>query len=218
MSRKICKSCGVERDESEFALRKDVKTPVRRKTCRVCQRTAMKGYKQKHAGLAACDINDEGFWSRVDKQGPVVYPHLGPCWVWNGPRSDKGYGTWHFSNNSYVLVSTHRFIWTAVNGEIPEELLVLHRCDNPPCVNPEHLFLGSYSDNTQDCIRKGRFVIGDRPRGEACNKAKLTEVDVRKIRELSSDGFQQRDIAEQLQVSQSAISCVLRGRTWRHVS
>ena len=85
------------------------------------------------------------FWSRVDKTAD--------CWVWQGPCF-KGYG--YLGNNSKVFLA-HRFAYESMNGPIPQGMFVLHRCDNRPCVNPSHLWLGTAKDNIRDCIAKGRY-------------------------------------------------------------
>lgn len=94
----------------------------------------------------------ERFWANVDKDGPVPehMPHLGPCWVWLGRRRAKGYGVFLRGSDA------HHFSWVVHNGPVPARLWVLHRCDNPSCVRPSHLFVGTPSDNVQDMLAKGR--------------------------------------------------------------
>jgi hypothetical protein len=102
---------------------------------------------------------DERFWRHVDASGD--------CWVWTGARSIAGYGKMRLSRPRQ-LMDAHRVSWELHNGPIPDGFLVLHRCDNPPCVRPEHLFLGTHADNAADKIAKGRarYVRGaDHPQG-----------------------------------------------------
>ena len=98
------------------------------------------------------------FWDRVDKSGD--------CWPWIGSRQVNGYGHVRSQNRSLYA---HRVAWTLANGPIPPGLWVLHRCDNPPCVNPSHLFLGTARDNTLDSIAKGRWAIGHHHLGRSAS-------------------------------------------------
>lgn len=101
-----------------------------------------------------CKVREAEFWARVDKSGS--------CWVWTGTRWTNGYGQISL-DNKHVL--THRLAWRLTYGEIPDGLWVLHRCDNRPCVRPNHLFLGTCSDNQRDAAAKGRlWMMGPDPR------------------------------------------------------
>ena len=93
----------------------------------------------------------------------VNIEELKDCWVWTGARDASGYGSFHMCARGQV--PAHRAAWEFNFGPIPPGLLVCHTCDNPPCVNPAHLFLGTYSDNMQDCISKGRHVTLSRRKG-----------------------------------------------------
>lgn len=109
------------------------------------------------------------FWDFVHKDGPVPAhaSNLGPCWVWTGPGDRKGYGRWG-------KVLAHRHSWTEANGPILDDLWVLHRCDNPPCVNPDHLYLGTVVENVRDAVERGTV---SHPRKERCTEGHLKEGD-----------------------------------------
>lgn len=199
----VCGVCKKPCEEHEFLVRRDTKKETRRKVCEKCRR-------EQHVRRASAGSKrgcNDSFWDRVNKNGPIVYPHLTACWIWTGSKVKKGYGVWSHPSNSYQSMLAHRFVWTITYGEIPEGVLVLHKCDNPPCVNPSHLFLGSYVDNVQDCIRKGRFSYSK----------KITEAQVREIRELRRAGALLREIAAKFQVTRGNISMVLSGKIWGHV-
>ena len=97
-----------------------------------------------------------GFWSHVNKDGPVKKPELGPCWVWTAATQADGYGVW--KNMEY----SHRYSYRTEIGPIPEGHLVMHRCDNPPCCRPTHLTTGTNADNLGDMASKGRARGGRR--------------------------------------------------------
>lgn len=154
------------------------------------------------------------FWIMVDKNGPIQThcPELGPCWRWKGSNKREGYGRFHIAGR---LVAVHRFSWELANGRIPEGKSVLHKCDNPECTNPCHLFLGTHRDNMDDMLRKNRQRSSV---GELNSRVKLKEADVKKIRELVAvGGMTHREIAEKFGVQRPAISAIVQGRHWAHI-
>ena len=136
------------------------------------------------------------------------------CWEFTGYRDPNGYGRIQVKRGRDRLA--HRMSWTVLRGAIPEGLDVLHRCDNPPCVNPDHLFLGTAADNHADMIAKGRGRSNPR-RGIENNKAKLTEAEVIAIRDLASSGKSTYAIAEMFGVTRPNIGYIVNGKTWRHL-
>ena len=143
------------------------------------------------------------FWARVDQTGD--------CWLWTKYCNSDGYGQVWFNGRRE---STHVLAWYFSNGTIPGGLHVLHKCDNPPCCNPSHLFLGTRLDNMRDCKDKGRRAI---TLGERNGNAKLTEVAVLEIKVLLSKGMSQLAIADQFGVSRRLVSCIKTGKNWTHV-
>jgi hypothetical protein len=136
------------------------------------------------------------------------------CWIWNRSKLPTGYGIFYAGRK--IQTYAHRFSYSAFNGEIPEGMHVCHSCDNPSCVNPAHLWVGTANDNIRDCMAKGRdvHVVGERH-----GRAKLTEGDVREIRRLASTrqwGIQRR-LAEKYGVGYNAIRDILSGHSWSHV-
>ena len=122
------------------------------------------------------------------------------CWLWNGSRSRKGYGEFGFRNSNILA---HRFSWLQSYGSIPKNKMVLHKCDNPPCVNPEHLWIGTAQENTNDMISKGR---------QKCTPKKLSESQVKQIREMVLIGFLQKELAQKFNVGNMTISDVVNKR------
>lgn len=102
--------------------------------------------------------NIAAFWNKVSIKGPSE------CWEWLNHGSKQGYGMLRYPRTRNTVMA-HRISWLLTNGPIPEGFKVLHKCDNPPCVNPNHLFLGTQTDNMQDAMRKGRrrFYTGPKP-------------------------------------------------------
>ena len=134
------------------------------------------------------------------------------CHEWTGGKIKTGYGRLRWKERNHL---THRVAFTLAKGEIPEGLYVLHRCDNPSCCNPDHLFLGDQFQNMADMISKGRQ---HNRLGSKNSCAKLTEDDVREIRRLKADGVKQVRLAERFGVSTVAISLIVLRKKWVHVS
>jgi len=150
----------------------------------------------------------ERFNEKVDRSaGPDA------CWHWTGHRLPFGHGTFspgRRSGNRHGYA--HRFAWEQANGPIPEGLHVLHKCDNPPCVNPAHLFVGTHQDNMRDMVAKKR-----EGRGETLPQAKLTEQSVREMRQRHADGETCVDLAKEYGVTHMTASRALRRISWTHV-
>ena len=144
------------------------------------------------------------FSGMIDKNGLLLHPDLGQCWGWKGSVDKHGYGQWGRSeecNESYA----HRVSWMLHYGPIPVCRHVLHRCDNPPCCNPEHLFLGDQDDNMKDAASKSRL-----PRDTKHHLNKLTIPQVLEIRRLLRRGeLTQREIGERFGVTRGAIQGVM---------
>lgn len=163
------------------------------------------------------------FWAKVDRSGPTPAhcPELGPCHVWLGSTDDKGYGQIREGGKAGRLLKAHRVSWALHNGPLADDRVVLHRCDNPPCVRFDHLVDGTQAENSQDAAKKGRLVFQTRPslcpRGERHKSAKLTASDVAEIRRLRIGGWTQTRLASAFGVTQAAVWNILSGRTWRGV-
>lgn len=165
------------------------------------------------------------FWRRVNKDGPTLDDDLGPCWMWTaGIYKEKGYGLFTIMGANYYA---HRASFTIAHAGIPEGLFVCHKCDNPPCVNPAHLFAGTALENSTDALLKGRLATGRRngnythperfPRGTRVWTNKLSEEQVIEIRAHHAMGAQLRIIGEAYGVSWQNVSKIVRRKSWAHL-
>lgn len=139
------------------------------------------------------------------------------CWVWPNYCIPNGYGTMRCGVRRRQ-VYVHRISYLIFNGSIPDGMVVRHSCDNPPCVNPAHLLVGTTRDNIHDCIDRGRKTAPPHRRGADHNHAKLSEADVLEIRRLYATGkWRQVDLAAKYKVRQTNISQIVRRDSWRHI-
>jgi len=134
------------------------------------------------------------------------------CWMWTAAINEKGYGMIGLPRTNKIS-RAHRVSWELHNGKIPVGLFVLHKCDTPLCVNPEHLFIGTLKDNSQDMVSKGRGVTPDN-RGERATWHKLTEAQAL---DCMTRRMSARKFAEMYGVSRSAVQRIWEGKNWRHL-
>ena len=152
------------------------------------------------------------FWARVERGDG--------CWTWQGPRSSRAnwgpYGVFNWKRDGKQRQErAHRFMWLVTYSELPKGLHVCHHCDNPLCVRPEHLFLGTDADNMADKCAKGRQSCGTQ--FKASVRRKLTEADVRRIIALCRAGKGHREVAERFSVTRATVTYIMLGKTWKHV-
>ena len=154
------------------------------------------------------------FWEKVDKSDG-----LDGCWLWMGSKVPDGYGNFRI-NSASNMVKAHRVAYELVCGPIPVGIHVLHDCpggDNPSCVNPKHLWLGTHAQNMKDASKKKRFSSSHRRRkGSLNSNAKLTEAQVILIRSMKSIETQ-KHIAKSFNVSQPLIGMIHRRKIWTHI-
>lgn len=149
----------------------------------------------------------------------VIKGSVDNCWIWTGCTGAKSpYGVIRFKGKQTTV---HRVAYELEYGLFDYSLQVCHKCDNPKCVNPKHLFLGTCLDNARDRVRKGRqskkSYLGDQT-GELNRGAKLTNEKVKEIKRLLRDGVSQTKIAKMFKVDHANISCIKRGISWKHIS
>ena len=149
------------------------------------------------------------FWKRVRLSAG--------CWLWLGPPHHNGYGnirTEKDINGNSRLIGPHQASWLINHGPIPAGFWVLHKCDTPLCVNPDHLYLGTRADNAMDMVVRERAFM---KKGSGHFLAKLTEIDIPVIRRLYTSGLSKRYIAGRYAVSDVTIHKLIAGMIWRHV-
>lgn len=142
------------------------------------------------------------------------------CWEWQGKLSSEGYGSFQeIIDGIKTEISTHRRSYELFKGKIPEGMQICHTCDNPSCCNPEHLWAGTPSENTQDMLKKNRGrhrLLNSNKRANSAGK--ITEDQVREIRELYRNGSLQKELQEKFKLSQSQVSGIVTYRCWKHVT
>ncbi len=201
-----CEQCGESITAYEFELH--------RGRGRFCSQPCVHANRLKIASQPARIA--ERFWRHVDKNGPVVRPELGPCWLWTASKKHTGYGEIKLP---WKKEYAHRVAFFIEHGRWPEPQ-TLHHCDNRACVRASHLSEGSCADNMRDMAAKGRSGPRNHPermrRGEGNSSAKLTDATVRAIR-AAYPSATLTQIATQFGVHYSTVHDVVQRKTWRHV-
>lgn len=153
------------------------------------------------------------FWAKVNKDGPIVRPDLGPCWIWTGCIcKPTGYGLLNVDGRAQTA---HHISLELAIGPLPDGTFACHACDNRPCVRPDHLFPGTAGDNSRDMSRKGRHK-GPRMLGSAHPNAKLTEAAVIDIRRRVAGGESASSLGREFGVTPQAISSAVKFG-WKHI-
>jgi hypothetical protein len=201
MKSKTCEHCG-----KQFVAAYRVKKAywaTRRFCSDECRIEGTRGESRSTKGVEKLSLK-ERFWSKVKRGKPTE------CWPWQGSCDLPGYGILGATRGNPAL-RAHRVAYELCVGQIPEGLSVLHKCDNPPCVNPVHLFLGTRADNNRDRAAKGRS--GDH-RGEKNRNAKLTGSQVEEIIACVESGETQTAVAKRYGIQQPHVSRIIRGHAW----
>ena len=151
---------------------------------------------------------EERFLYRIEKLVGVD-----GCWEWPGALTGKGYGVIQEGSAGSKLLLAHRVSYQVLNGDIPDGMLVMHTCDNTTCVNPDHLVLGTHSDNALDAVAKGRKFIPSPGKGEQNPLSKLTLEQAKFIK--ANPQMKHTELADMFGLSPNCIRSVRIGRTWR---
>jgi hypothetical protein len=134
------------------------------------------------------------------------------CVEWQGFRTKKGYGQIGLGKKEDGITSTHRAMYIAIHGSIPQGMIVRHKCDNPACVNPDHLELGTCKDNSMDMVKRGRT---NGPKGCRNFSNKLQVAEVLLIRKLYKDGISLRTLAKQYSVNKNTVQDIVNHNKWK---
>lgn len=203
---KICKRCNVKKINSCFhyqASRKDGLFP-HCKECRTIERQLIR--LEKGQGINTdCRTVEQKFFDSIYPE-----PNTG-CWLWGGNTNESGYAIFYDAGH----ISGHRYSYKYFKGDFDLNLFVLHRCDVPCCVNPDHLFLGTHQDNMIDMDSKGRRAV---LRGSDNGNSKLSEEDVLQIRKLHNPKiYPTRKLAKMYEVNQRLIWNIINRKSWKHL-
>jgi hypothetical protein len=175
----------------------------------ICESEVIRARTRK-AALARWGVRTMAarFWSKVENSSGA------DCWQWLDAGRGGGYGAFGIKRNGkHITVDAHRIAWELSYGPVPEGMFVCHRCDNPGCVNPGHLFVDTHNGNMEDMVSKGRQASGERH-----GRHELTLDDIPLVRLFSAAGASQRFIAKRFNVGQTTVGNVVYGRTWRENS
>ena len=176
------------------------KFPAREK---FCSRHCHNAYRKRP------EVIIQRFWKHVTRGED------NECWVFSHKTASSSYQTFKYRRGSKIISkSAHVFSYILAHGKVPKGKIICHTCDVPRCVNPNHLFPGTYAENAQDCVAKGRYPHA---KGEDSRYHKFTDEIVLLCRKLLSEGYSQREIGEIVGMSQRNVSDIARRRTWTHI-
>jgi len=190
------------------------------------KKCTVNGCNEKHLALNFCNKHYLRFkrGNQVEKKSAYemtikerllnfcIIDKKSECWNWISSKNEKGYGAISIKNKHCIA---HRESYKIFIGKIPKKQLVCHRCDNPSCINPSHLFLGNDKINSDDKIKKGRLVSSP---GSKNGNSKLNEKDVIKIKLKINKGYNLVALAKEFNVTPESIYYIKNNKTWRHVN
>ena len=213
MTNKICIVCGMNYSKRDKDSR--IQWNARKFCSRICKNVAQKGSLRSEETKKKMSIagknSPEDVWKQIDKHSECIW-FMWTCWEWVGGLNSTGYGVMGIDYKKYLA---HRIVYKEIYGEIMNGLFVLHKCNNPKCCNPNHLYLGTQTDNVEQMFKEGRANTAC---GERTGAAKLTEKDVLEIRRLYLTGdYSQRDLGKMFEVDHKVICNIINRNAWRHI-
>lgn len=202
---KICKKCNKEKDFDAFFVRPRMADNLSA-WCKQCHRDyEIECRKQKSESKII-------FTSRLIKRFFKQVNKTDYCWNWTSALNP--YGSFSIFHSKYLA---HRISYLMHKGSIPDGLKVCHTCDNPKCVNPEHLWIGTQKENMQDCFAKGRMKNRYQRKGVEINFAKLTEEQVIEIRHLHRQGVPRKELGVRFNTCTGNIDSIVTYKNWKHL-
>lgn len=209
------KECICEVCQKKYQYRNSKNRPNSRFCSNECKKTKVHTWVKGNPYCFKWETaSEEEKWKRV-KQGfeKKVIKNHDNCWGWKGnTHSSLGYGRVQY-NNKHKMKAAHNISWMIHRGIIPDGMRVLHKCDNPICTNPDHLFLGTQYENVRDMVYKNRQA-----KGSKCGLAKLNEEKVKEIKNLLEKGVSAAILSAEYGVSKTVIFNIKNNKSWRHVS
>jgi len=185
---------------------KFVKTHIKIKKCLGCNKIL----SNRDNAIRCRPCNDIYNRTPFEKRFFEKVKKTDKCWIWTGSKL-HGYGQ-IYNRITNRPEGAHRVSWEIHNGLIKKGLHILHRCDNPPCVNPEHLFIGTNAENVADAIKKGRNA-----KGSQCTRAKLNEKIVTEMKKMFKNGSTYKEVTNKFGFNHHTVYSAIKGITWRHV-
>lgn len=204
---KKCCKCKVEKEDGYFSKGQ--------KACKGCCRAYYVGRTNRKCLKcdSICTKKRHVYCSNECKIMHNIKKTSQGCWEWQGYVSTSGYGITKDYDRIKKNISVHRLSYLTFISEITEGLCVCHECDNRKCCNPQHLWIGTHHENSQDCLKKGRNS-GGQPGGEKNPASKLNEEKVLQIRRLAKSGVYQREIAKKFSISQATANQIINRKLW----
>lgn len=198
-----CVSCG-----KEFKWYRSPCQSIPKVCSHKCQGKLVKNWRSNH-GFSWDNLTEDQLLFQLNVSFNERVEKTDGCWIWKGSKISRGYGSFH-SDGYGKRISAHRLSWKLHKGEIPKGLVIRHKCNNPICVNPDHLLLGTLKDNSRD-----RIEAGNSCKGIKNTKSKLNEKQVTEIKNSLKLG--EKGIAKKYGISRSTICSIKQNRTWNHV-
>lgn len=209
----MLKDCICEVCEKSYKFRASKNRPNSRFCSNVCKNQRVGTWvKGNPLGFKWATATEEEKLKRMEDSFERMVIRQKGCWGWKGiTHHSRGYGRLNFKSKN-TTIAAHRASWMIYRGSIPDGLHVLHKCDNPSCTNPDHLFIGTNFENVRDMVYKNRQA-----KGSYAGTSKLNEEQVLEIKSQLSGGIDKKTIAAEFGVTKECVYHIQIGKTWKHI-